>query len=611
MGTVAITVAGVNDAPQATTDAFATSEDAPLTVALPGLLANDGDVDGDAITANGFSGVSSRGASLIVNSDGSFSYDPRGVAVIESLAVGQTLNDTFSYTITDGKGGTSTATVTVAVSGANDAPVAQDDNYRTDEDSVLVVSGEGVLANDTDTDAADLLTVATYDLTSAKGAPVAANDDGTFSYDPTKAPEIQSLRPGQTMEDTFTYRAADGTAQSNVATVTVTIDGRNDPPKVVNDVYDIEEDGRLDVDMPGVLSNDSDPEGSTLTAMLATGATHGQLALSSSGSFTYVPNTNFFGTDSFTYRARDGAANSVAATVTINVTPVNDTPIGMPDVYDVDQDTALIVAAADGVLQNDIDEDEEALRAIHVSGSGPRHGTLTLNEDGSFTYEPNAGFIGDDSFQYEAQDASGESTGPVTVTINVVNTRLWRNADNPLDVNDDGSVSPQDVLIVVNYLNTNGSGPVPVPTPPGPPFRDVNGDNSVTPADGLEIINYINTLQFGEGEAVSQTMGEGELDAPSRSVTSQYVLREADLRPRNATPPESAAPRVLATDRLFARDADAFLGRVTDARASHPSQLPAPVAMEVDDLIESLLADETVQSDAEEIDAVLARLYGR
>jgi len=504
--TVVITVSGLNDAPVANNDSFTTNEDTALDVAAAGLLINDSDPDGDAITANAFTGVSSRGAAVTVNANGSFRYDPRNVPALQSLKATNTASDTFTYTISDGKGGVATATATVTVQGQNDAPIAGNDSYRVDEDSKLVVSGQGVLENDSDPDG-DSIVVATFDVTSALGAPVTVNANGTFTYDPTGIASVQALPTGQSLQDTFTYRATDGTAQSNQATVTVTVDGRNDAPIARNDTYTVVEDGRLVVSSAdGVLNNpitgDSDPEGSPLTAALVGSPSNGTISLSAAGGFTYTPNADFSGVDSFTYRASDGALNSDLATVTIVVSPVNDDPVAADDSYTVNQESSLSVSAANGVLANDTDVDGEQLTAIRVAGTGPSNGTLQLAANGSFTYTPNAGFFGDDSFQYDAVDGAGVRSR-ATVTITVENIHNWQNPINRFDVNNDGTVSPQDVLIIINYLNNIGPGPVP-PDAVGPPFRDVNGDDAISAqGDVLPLINFLNSQGNAEGEGRS------------------------------------------------------------------------------------------------------------
>ena len=112
---------------------------------------------------------------------------------------------------------------------------------------------------------------------------------------------------------------------------------------------------------------------------------HGDLTFNANGSFTYVPDSGFSGTDTFTYKANDGTANSITTTVTI---VVNAVPEVEDDSYSVDEDGALTKNAASGVLANDSDVDGDTLTV--TATEQPDHGTLELNTDGSFTYTPDA-----------------------------------------------------------------------------------------------------------------------------------------------------------------------------------------------------------------------------
>src|SRR6185295_18562180 len=185
--------------------------------------------------------------------------------------------------------------------------------------------------------------------------------------------------------DSFTYQANDGALNSGIATVNITITGVNDAPVAVNDSYTTAEDTQLTVTAAGVLANDSDVDGDTLSAILVSQPTHGALTLNTNGGFIYLPATNYNGADSFTYQANDGALDSGIATVSITITGVNDAPVAVNDSYTTAEDTLLTVAAA-GVLANDTDVDGDALTAILVSQ--PTHGVLTLNSNGGFNYLP-------------------------------------------------------------------------------------------------------------------------------------------------------------------------------------------------------------------------------
>ena len=168
----------------------------------------------------------------------------------------------------------------------------------------------------------------------------------------------------------------------------------------------MDEDASLTV-LPasGVLFNDSDDGPVALTAILIDNVAHGTLALATDGGFTYNPDPNFSGTDTFTYKANDSQFDSAPATVTITVNPLNDTPVAVSDAYSTPMDTPLVLAAA-GVLANDNDDGPPPLTA--VMDSPPANGTLTvaLGTDGAFTYTPNSGFVGTDSFTYHAWDGT-------------------------------------------------------------------------------------------------------------------------------------------------------------------------------------------------------------
>src|SRR3989442_8216419 len=156
-----------------------------------------------------------------------------------------------------------------------------------------------------------------------------------------------------------------------------------------------------------VLTNDTDVDSATLTAVLGTGPGHGALPIYLDGSFTYTPAANFNGADSFTYKANDGALDSNLATVALTITAVNDAPVAANDSYTTAEDTALVVAAAPGVLANDTDVDSATLTA--VLGTGPGHGSPTLNLDGPFTYTPAADFNGADNFTYQVSGGPAHS----------------------------------------------------------------------------------------------------------------------------------------------------------------------------------------------------------
>ncbi|HEX8466952.1 MAG TPA: Ig-like domain-containing protein, partial [Allosphingosinicella sp.] len=218
--TLTVTVDGGNDAPVANDDAVSTGED---SIVSGNVLANDTDLDGEALTMTSPGTYVGSYGTLNLAADGSYTYTPNAAA--QGLDDGETAIDVFSYAASDGTA-SDTATLTVTVSGANDAPVANDDSVATDEDNAI--SGN-VLTNDTDVDGEALSVTNPGTYNGTYGTLILAAD-GSYTYTPNAA--AQALDTGDSVQDVFTYAASDGTA-SDSATLTVTINGANDGPQTV------------------------------------------------------------------------------------------------------------------------------------------------------------------------------------------------------------------------------------------------------------------------------------------------------------------------------------------------------------------------------------------
>src|SRR5206468_2611036 len=245
------------------------------------------------------------------------------------------------------------------------------------------------------------------------------NTNGSFSYVPAA---------NYNGSDSFIYKANDGQADSGIATVSISITGVNDAPVAVNDSYTTAEDTTLSPAPTRRSSDLSDEDGDALSAVLVSGPTHGSLTLNANGSFSYVPAANYNGSDSFTYKANDGQADSGTATVTVTITGVNDAPVAVNDSYTTAEDTTLNTAAPGAPLfRSDVDGD--ALSAVLVSR--PTHGGLTLNTNGSFSYVPAANYNGPDSFTYKANDGAADSNvATVSLTVTAVNDAPVAASDN-------------------------------------------------------------------------------------------------------------------------------------------------------------------------------------
>ncbi|WP_210161410.1 Ig-like domain-containing protein, partial [Bradyrhizobium liaoningense] len=224
----------------------------------------------------------------------------------------------------------------------------------------------------------------------------------------------------------------------------------NGPPTGAPESYTADEDTALVVAAAnGVLVNDTDPDGDSLSAILVSNAQHGTVMLSADGSFTYTPEANYNGGDSFTYEANDGTADSAAVTVSLTVAPVNDHPVAYSDIAGVQiakGKSSITIDAAHGVLVNDTDEDAGdhlVVNAVNGSAAGVgksvvgTYGSLTLNADGSYKYVTKSKVCADsddlvaqDVFAYTASDGhGGTSTASLTITLFDRDATYWGGTD--------------------------------------------------------------------------------------------------------------------------------------------------------------------------------------
>ena len=437
-----------NDNPVAVNDpaiagAYFTNEDINLVVnAANGVLANDTDLDntqdqdgdGDPDPTQTLRAVlvsDAANGTVTLNDDGSFTYDP------DLNFAGPT--DSFTYHVDDGEGGISNvATVTIIVNPVDDSPVANNDpavtndpNYSTPEGNPLSVSAaNGLLANDTDVDtsAGNLTAIQVTQPALGQGTITAFGADGSFTYTPPNSDFNGTV--------TFTYKVNDGNSDSNIATVTIRVTPVNDPPVVANDPGIVtSEDTAIDIN---VLGNDTDVDGDTLSVFLplVIQPANGTVTVNPNGTLKYTPNNDYFGPDSFQYRAFDGTTTSVTggtlndgvATVSITVLEFNDLPIAVNDgtaasPLSTNEDVDLEI----DVVANDDDGDDnlvQVLTPVNVSAlSNPAAGTLTVLPNNRILFDPANNFSGDVSFTYQVRDdgvPNQTSANTATVFLRVV-----------------------------------------------------------------------------------------------------------------------------------------------------------------------------------------------
>jgi hypothetical protein len=476
--------------------------------AAHGLLVDD-ITTGGTIEATNFTETSH--GTLSLGENGSFSYTP------DPGFVG---DDTFTYYISNGYG-TASATDTIDV--VDGTPVANTDHYVVRAGQTLTVNAAaGVLANDIDPGG----TLTATNFTDAAHGTVSLDEDGGFDY----TPDV-----GFVGTDTFTYYVSDG---SQTASATATVSVVDSAPVAAPDFYHVDEDGTLTVAAAaGVLHNDFDPDGDALVATNFTSAEHGTFSLGENGSFSYMPDPGFIGTDAVTYYISDGALPA-DATVQIQVGLAG--TFAKPDTYSVFEGDTLDVTAADGVLANDYSTSRGGLIATNFTDAS--HGTVSLAEDGSFTYNPNAGFVGADTFTYYIAD--GAQTASAVATIDVIQPALQATADvyvmkagGTLAVSASKGVLANDISTGGTIEATNFTD-----TSHGTLSLGENGSFSYTPDVGYvgdDTFTYY--ISNGSGTA-SATDTIDVVDAPPVANKDYYATRAGK------TLTVSAAEGVLAND---------------------------------------------------------------
>ncbi|WP_345327093.1 tandem-95 repeat protein, partial [Novipirellula rosea] len=411
--TVTVTVLGTNDAPTLVPASFNVAENA----ANGALVGNIGQIlSGSDTFAETIDPDSSVFTYTIVGGNGfgpnaAFAISNAGdVTVANSSAIDADIqnNYTLIISVTDDKGATGYGLVFIAVNPTNDPPIIHDDFMTTNEDTAVTFN---VLANDSDPEF-DSLTVASVTIDGGVpitdfGSAIPVTDGATTLGSLTvNANGLMVFTPAANYYGpvSFDYTTTDGTTPVT-GTVNINVVSVNDAPVAVDDSPTaVDEDTPI---MGNVLTNDSDVEtlNANLTASVVNGPANGTVQLNANGTFTYTPNENWNGTDSFTYQVRDAGGGTDIGLVTLTVNPVNDAPV-----------------ANDLDLSGPLEDAEPANGAIN----------LTLGTDLPFAAlaTDDATVLGAANFDFGiGQNGAAPDTANVTITIDGV-----RHADEPLAV---------------------------------------------------------------------------------------------------------------------------------------------------------------------------------
>ena len=438
--TLTVTISGTNDVPAVAAAAASVTEDTQISAS--GTLPQPQDTDlHDTVAFTPKAGEAGTYGSLTLNADGSYTYTLNNASpLVQGLGAGETVADTFTYTVSDSLGGTASNTLTVTISGTNDAPTVAAATASVAEDTQI--SASGTLPQPQDADIRD--TVAFTPLSNAAGTygTLTLNADGSYAYTLNNAsPAVQGLGAGETATDVFTYTVTDGHGATASNTLTVTIHGTNDAPTVAAAAASVTEDTQILASGTLPVPHDTDTHDTVaFTPKLNETGTYGSLTLNADGTYIYTLNNaspavqglgaGETATDVFTYTVTDGHGGTGSNTLTVTIRGTNDVPTVAAATASATED-AQITASGTLPLPQDTDIHDTLTFTPKVAEAG-LYGTLTLNADGSYTYTLNnasplvqglgAGESVTDAFIYTASDGHGGTvSNTLTVTINGTN----------------------------------------------------------------------------------------------------------------------------------------------------------------------------------------------
>ncbi|GAB4147091.1 MAG: hypothetical protein OHK0017_08390 [Patescibacteria group bacterium] len=463
---VNITVSSVNDPVIANDDLLTIDEDTSVDI---NVLSNDSDADANNLTL--VSIINPTHGTATINQDGTIHYVP------DSNYYGA---DSFTYTVSDGNSSTATATVNLTITSVYDPIIANNDSATTAQDTSVDIN---VLANDSSPEGNSFGIVGTI----APSHGIISTQGGIITYTPDQY---------YTGTDTFTYIVRDGLNPVATAIVTVTVTNVNDPVIAVNDSSITNEDTSVDIN---VLSNDSDADNDPLIVVSISTPSHGTATINQDGAIHYIPDSNYYGTDSFTYTVSDGNGSTATATITITINSVNDPVTANNDTRSTNQDQAVLI----NVLANDSDGDDDFLTISSVST--PTHGNAVINNN-LIIYTPALGYQGTDTFTYTISDGNGSTaTATVNVTIDNVN-------DPAIAVND-LATTEEDTQVSINVLSNDSDGdndPLSIISTTNPAHGSISVNGGIityapdTNYNGTDTFTY--TISDGNGSTATATV---------------------------------------------------------------------------------------------------------
>ncbi|MEZ9872353.1 tandem-95 repeat protein, partial [Vibrio sp. 10N.261.51.C6] len=454
-----VSVTPENDPPVAGSTSYTVHEDNSITISNEQLLANSSDIEGevaiDSVTYTGSDGVFED------NGDGTYTFSPN-----------ENFNGDVSLAVvvTDEEGATEATTAGITVLEVNDPPIAGSTSYSVNEDEVITISAEQLLANSSDIEGEVAIDSVTY--TGADGI-FTDNGNGTFSFAPNA-----NFNGDVSLDVVVTDE--DGATVATSASIDVL--PINDPPVSGDLAYSVDEDGSITLSQEQLLAQASDVDGDDLTAANLTAGDNATVTANDDGSFTITPDADFNGDIDLSFDLSDGT-ETVVATADLTVNPVNDIAVVEDVAYTIEEDGSLtftdeqLLAGA-----SDIDGDELSVADVSYTGT---EGVFTDNGDGTYTFAPNENFNGDVSLDFSVSDGTETVDANIDVTVTDVNDAPVAGATS-YQMNEDGTITLSPEQLIANSSDVDG---------------EVSLDSvSYSGADGILVQNEDGSVTFAPNE---------------------------------------------------------------------------------------------------------------
>ncbi|WP_411978678.1 tandem-95 repeat protein [Vibrio sp. Vb2131] len=503
-----VSVTPENDPPVAGSTSYTVHEDNSITISDEQLLANSSDIEGDvsidSVSYSGNDGV------LEINGDGTYTFSPN-----------ENFNGEVSLdvVVVDEDGATDSTTAGITVLEVNDPPIAGPTAYTIDEDEVITISAEQLLANSSDIEGEVALDSVSY---SGSEGIFTDNGDGTFSFAPN-----QNFN-GEVNLDVVVVDE-DGATASTTANIDVL--PINDAPVSGDLAYSVDEDNSITLSQEQLLAQATDVEGDALTASNLVVDGDATVTANDDGSFTITPDANFNGDIDITFDINDGS-DTIVATADLTVNPVNDLPQPEDQAFTIGEDGVLTFTDQD-LLDGatDIDGDDLSVEGVSYKGAD---GVLTDNGDGTYSFAPNENFNGDVNFTFDVSDGTDTTSANIDVSVTPENDPPVAGSTS-YTVHEDNSITISDEQLLANSSDIEGDVDISSVTYSGNDgvFQD-NGDGTYTFSpnenfNGEVSLDVVVVDEEGATDSTTAGITVLEVNDPPIAGATSYSVNEDEV----------------------------------------------------------------------------------